>query len=361
MHFMKVTGKKVRQIISLITCFLMLVAIAINKNQRVLGHEVVEDNPHEEAVRTEKDGTVVISTVEIGKDIVGFGGDTPLEIRLKDGIIKEVKPLENNESEKFFDKLVKSGLFSRWTGLTIEEALRMDVDAVTGATFSSTSIIATMKRGLQQATNLPEEDTYNVDGLISFKTICAIIVILAAVVLPPFVRFRRYREWQLALNVLVLGFWSGSFISYSSLVSIFSGGIRSWSYLVPAMLLVVGFILPLFGKKSCYCTWVCPLGSLQELAGRSVKYKIRISPEWLKRLDYFREGLWAVLMLFMWSGVLFQWMDYELFTAFLFRQASPFVIAATIIFLLLSVFVNRPYCRFVCPTGTLLRLSQNSK
>jgi polyferredoxin len=66
-------------------------------------------------------------------------------------------------------------------------------------------------------------------------------------------------------------------------------------------------------------------------------------------------------MLVMWCGVWFDWMNYELFSAFLFNQAAWGVIVAALLFVALSFVVQRPYCRFVCPTGSLFRIAQNSK
>ena len=51
-------------------------------------------------------------------------------------------------------------------------------------------------------------------------------------------------------------------------------------------------------------------------------------------------------------------MDYELFSAFLFRRAAPLVLALAAVFFALSLVTPRPYCRFLCPTGTLIRFAQ---
>jgi polyferredoxin len=61
------------------------------------------------------------------------------------------------------------------------------------------------------------------------------------------------------------------------------------------------------------------------------------------------------------TGISFAWLDYELFTAFMFQQASWVVITVALLFVALSLFVQRPFCRFVCPMGTLFKLTQNAK
>lgn len=355
-------NSKLRQVFSLITCFLMLLAVAINREQKILGYELNKQQDESDSPITRKtDESVVIFTKELAKDISGYGGDIPLEITIKDGKITNIKALRNAESPDFFEKA--NSLFSHWIGLSIEEALKQEVDAVSGATLSSNAIIMTVHRGLEYVQNEKSNEiqTTFVDysNWYSPKFLCTIFVILMGSILPSVIQFHHYRTIQLALNVIILGFWSGSFISYSLLVNYLSNGVHIATASISILLLAIAFLFPLFGKKGYYCGWVCPLGSLQELAGKSFKYKYRISPRLLKFLNYFHDGLWAILMLIMWTGIYFNWMNYELFTAFLFQQTSVVIIA--IIFVLLSCVVNRPYCRFVCPTGCLLRLSQNIK
>ena len=69
----------------------------------------------------------------------------------------------------------------------------------------------------------------------------------------------------------------------------------------------------------------------------------------------FRKILFGVLMFLTLTGIFSAWTDYELFTAFIWQSASVVVIIIAILFVVLSVFVPRPYCRFVCPTGTVFK------
>ena len=195
----------------------------------------------------------------------------------------------------------------------------------------------------------------------SAKTIAGLIVVLMAAIVPLFYRGKRYRTAQLVLNVVVLGLWGGTFLNWSMFVAYFSGGINVWISLVPIVMLVTAFIYPLFGKKNYYCTHICPFGSLQELAGRPMKRKWKLGSTTVKWLGRFRQALFATLMVLMLTGTGFEWMDYELFSAFIFRSAATVVIVLAIVFVVLSVFVTRPYCRFVCPTGTLFKLAEGNK
>lgn len=187
-----------------------------------------------------------------------------------------------------------------------------------------------------------------------------LLVVLLGLIVPWMTKSPKIRLFQLILNVVILGFWSGSFISLPLLTNYFSNGIRIGTALIPLLLLIAAFVFPLLGKKSHYCSWLCPMGSLQELIGKlSLTNCDKCKNQYIP--DLFQGKFVVLLLFFMWLGVGFQLMDYELFTAFLFDQAAWPIIIAACVFLLLSCVIQRPYCRFVCPTGTLLKLSQQTK
>ena len=75
----------------------------------------------------------------------------------------------------------------------------------------------------------------------------------------------------------------------------------------------------------------------------------------------FRQLLWAALMLCLWSGAWFGWVDTEPFSAFIIQSASVAAIVIAVAFVLLSIVMPRPYCRFVCPMGTLFKIGQSDK
>lgn len=356
---------KWQQICSLITCFLVILVVAINRDQQAFGKTMQESRKkggeQTNISYTESDGTLVVSTKELAKDVMGYGGNIPLKVYIKEGRITRIVILKNSETPDFLQK-VEDDILPKWIGVSTKDALKMKVDAVSGATLSSRAFIETVRRALSYAQGVKVTSSVKKSEIFDLPLIGMLLVVVAGGVLPFFIRSSRYRIVQLVLNIVVLGFWSGSFISYSLLINYVSNGINLWTSIVPVLLLVIAFIYPLFGKKNHYCTWLCPFGSLQELIGKVVTHKkISIKPRTLKYLGYFREGLWALLMLLMLGGIYFQWADYELFAAFMFHEASLVIVLLAVAFLLLSSVVMRPYCRFVCPTGTLVRISQNMR
>lgn len=355
---------RLKQLLSLAACVLMILAVSIRRDGKWLGHKVetVSDSIKGDKVQTIQelaDGTTLINTSLVGKDIIGYAGTVPLEIRIKDDRIADIKALDNEETPEFFERA--KSLLNQWNGKTLQQAQTLKVDAVSGATFSSKAIIGNVKVGIQTALKKEEKESLLARIDLSPKALSGLVVALMAALLPLFVKNKRYRLVQQVFNILVLGVWCGLFLNYSSLIGYLSNGLDILSLAVPTIMLITAFVYPLLGKKSHYCTHVCPFGSLQELSGKCVKYKIKIGTQTVKRLDTFRQVLWAALMFCLWTGVWSDWIDYEPFSAFIFASASWIVLAIAATFVLLSLVVTRPYCRFVCPTGTLFKLSQSSK
>ena len=168
----------------------------------------------------------------------------------------------------------------------------------------------------------------------------------------------RSRKGLVALSIfslLYFGFYrKGCICSIGSVqniaLSLFHSG-----YAVP--LTVVGFfLLPLlfsvFGGRS-FCAGVCPHGALQDLV---LLQPVKI-PSWLEH------GLGVVPFIYLGAGVLFAATG----SAFIFCQYDPFVplfrmsgrslmVFSGVALLVLGIFVGRPYCRFLCPYGALLKL-----
>lgn len=355
---------RLRMLVRFITCFLILLAVAIQRNGSVLGHAVAaaEIEAPEGTPMVTENGVTTISTTTLATDIKGYGGPVPLEITIKEGKISDIKTLKNAESESFFER-VRSRLIPQWVGTPVEEVSTKKIDAVSGATMSSNALDATIKVSVAYYRENYKTEMQPVDkeeaAPFSVKRMIALLVVLCAAILPIFIRNKRYRYLQLLLNVIVLGFWSGTFLSYEVFVNYISYGANLSQSIVVLLMLVIAFIYPYFGRKSHYCTWVCPLGSLQELAGKTTGFKLKMSSKLVKGLTIFQECLWLGLMFVMCAGIWFEWMNWELFSAFIFRQAAVGVLIAVALFVALSVIINRPYCRFVCPTGFLFQITQN--
>lgn len=354
--------KKIEQLLLLLSCLAVMATAAIQRDGKVWGHDLTVHTPEAggttdtvSTLRTLDDGTVVINTTALGRDIAGYSGNVPLEVSLRDGRVAGVRALPNTESPQFFARAAQ--LLDRWNGKTVEEAQTLKVDAVSGATYSSRAIIGNVHAALRHAALKGPDHRWTDDLDLSVKTVASLLVVLMAAIIPLIYRSQRYRTVQMVLNVTVLGLWSGTFLDWALLVRCAANGIQIATMLVPTLMLITALVYPLLGKRQYYCTHVCPLGSAQDLAAKAGKgYRLKLSARTVRRLDHLRQALFATLMVLMLTGTATAWMDYELFTAFVLQSASTVILLLALVMLALAVYVPRPYCRFVCPTGSLLKL-----
>lgn len=338
--------------------FMVVASLSLVRDHRLWGQIPGATDSQEDFVSELSNGTVVVNTSVLCKDVAGYAGPVPLEIIVTHGVIDSVHPLENSETPGFFSRVVDNGLLQQWNGVRVDSAVTMKVDGVTGATYSSNAVIENVRAGAAYLSKRQFEQRHEYAEW-SVATIAAFIVALMAAILPLIVKDKRYRTVQELLNVAVLGFWTGTFVNYTMLLNFMSNGIHSWAALTSVVMLITAFIYPIFGHNGHYCAWVCPLGSLQDVAAKLPVRKLHPGSRVSTVLMWSRRVLWCVLMGCMWMGVWISWIDYELFSAFVVKTAPLGMLIAGGVVILLSVFVRRPYCRFVCPTGTLLRMGQN--
>lgn len=95
--------------------------------------------------------TLVINTTAMGKDIEGFKGATPLEIKVAGGKVVAIKALPNKETPGYFRMVQESDIFTKPIGLSVNDVLKLDLDAVSGATYSSKAVIKNLRLGLAAA------------------------------------------------------------------------------------------------------------------------------------------------------------------------------------------------------------------
>ena len=79
----------------------------------------------DDEVITKREGTTIVNTTSLSKNVKGFKGSTPVKIYIKK------------------DKL------ATWEGKSVKKAAKQDVDGVSGATYSSKALIKNVQLGLQ--------------------------------------------------------------------------------------------------------------------------------------------------------------------------------------------------------------------
>jgi len=166
-------------------------------------------------------------------------------------------------------------------------------------------------------------------------------------------RSRKGVFWTSVFSLLYFGFYrEGCICSIGSIQNVVLG-IVDPTYAIP-MTALLFFLLPLIFSLfvgRVFCAGACPLGAIQDI----VAIKPIELPKWIQKvlglIPYLYLGL---AVLFVATKSEFIICRYDPFVGF-FRFEAPFhMLILGILFLMIGVFVARPYCRFFCPYSVLL-------
>jgi len=195
---------------------------------------------------------------------------------------------------------------------------------------------------------------------LEYLDLAALVVGLSLASLLALVWRSRRGLFLLAIVSLAwLGFWRKGCVCSIGAIQNVTLAVFDPGYVLP-WVVVAFFTLPLvftlfFGRT--FCGAVCPLGAIQELV--AVR-PIRV-PVWLEHalglLAYVYLGL-AVLLAALSTADLPTRLicRYDPFVGMFRRSGSANMLILGGCFLLVGVFVGRPYCRYLCPYGAILGL-----
>jgi len=227
------------------------------------------------------------------------------------------------------------------------------VEGVSGATMTSMGVADSIRPAAQAALQ-PRQPRPSV--VVAARDVGTCLMLVAALVMT-FTHLRGNRRLQLLFRVLLvvyLGFLNGDLLSQALLVGWAQSGVP-WR-LAPGLVLLsaAALIVPVLSKRQFYCHHVCPFGAAQQL--------VRMRSPWLRPLPRrLHQGLSlipaALLVLVVLTAMLhlpINLAGIEPFDAFVFWIAGIATLTVFAFGLLASAVTPMAYCRYGCPTGSLL-------
>ncbi len=281
----------------------------------------------------------------------GYGGKVPLFIGLKGDTIVGIQLLPNNETAEFMNYIKEDRLLARWEGVKISEVSGMEVDAVSGATESSKAIIRGMRQGAARYLN-EEESSLKSNFAGIAKDLLFLLVVLFSLLMAYNKSIRKYRWVYLIAVLLVIGIYTGKVLSIKLLYGWLSKGIPWETNWQSTLLLIMALAMPLLKKPKFYCTYLCPMGALQELINKlSPAKKRRIS---LKKSPFSLSEIYLTLILAsLVLGFTVELSYLEPFMVFMYKVAGTALFIFVTVIAIMALFFSKPWCTF-CPTGCLI-------
>lgn len=299
------------------------------------------------------------------KDLKGFAGNIPMIIGIdSNDKITGIVTQKNSETPPFFQKVIDSGILDKWKNLVASEAINIKVDAVTGATMSSSCIIKSFKT---RVSNHIDEVKKEKELLIkkywdwAYEALAWFFLALSILAYLPKSAVAKYRKTLLAISVIIPGFILARFVSLGLLKAWVSDGIPYSTQIFMTVLVALAVFLPLIFGRAFYCIWYCPFGAAQELCGALTKKKYTPTGKTANVLKKIRPAFLTIILLLILFGANIDIYQFEPFSAFMFKSASIVVLSLAVVFLILSIFIRRPWCNYFCPTGQFLENCRRKK
>lgn len=282
----------------------------------------------------------------------GYAGEINVLIGFSvDKIIQGVVLLDNVESRDYVRQVNTPEFMNLWTGKRLDEAPTMRVDGVSGATFTSNAVIRAVKESSASYSSLAA--AYDTSVYDILKIALFLLVIVLSLITSFGKKLSRYRTIYLILIIIIAGFILQNMLSIALFDGWLKGGISLRTSWMSVSLLAMALVMSLLGKNRYYCTFLCPMGAIQELVGKMSPFK-KISLRFL-RFKYFNvNDLFLLLIVVaMFSPLSIDFTYTEPFAAYAVTIASWGTLIFGGVVILLSLFFNRPWCA-ICPTGCLI-------
>lgn len=182
--------------------------------------------------------------------------------------------------------------------------------------------------------------------------------------------YRYVRMGFLAVTFLFLGLYAGAQLSVVNVVTfthaLMSGFKWDLFLLDPLVFTLWSFVALtlLFWGRGVFCGWLCPFGALQELVNKAAR---KLGVKQLEIPWGLHERLWPIkyvlflailgasLQSIVWAYQLAEVEPFKTAIALKFMRAWPFVLYVLAL-LAAGLFIERFFCRYVCPLGAALAI-----
>ncbi len=293
----------------------------------------------------------------------GYGGPMLLVTGVDTaGEIAGARVVEQRETPVFWRLVRARDLLESISGRRFDAVDYDNVDAVTGATISTTAVIASVRASVAQVAGAAFDVEMPLPSLpFEFGLLeITVLVLLTLGVVAHRARgtARRRLRWACQITgLVVIGFWKDSPITLAKLTALMSGFFPNPRTSLALYLLIAGFVATsLLYRRNVYCLYACPFGAAQRCVGVIGGKGFKL-PRWSVLLMEGTRNLIVFIALFMALLTLRPALaSYEPFAALFSLRGTTLHWLLLFLVLVASLALRSPWCHFFCPMRSFERV-----
>lgn len=290
----------------------------------------------------------------------GYSGKIKVGVNYnKNGQILSVKVLSQTETPGFWRRVTKANFIEQYQGKNIQEKflLNENIDAVSRATISCVGINSAIQKANIQTCQLYFKDKFSTEKTwvkIQSKDLLIFFLYFFAILFA-YSRNKWLKKLRLVyhlVSVVLLGFVFKGLLSithFNNLILLNIPLNQYYWFLVVGLFLLSIFIL----GKNLYFAYICPMGIIQDYLGKLFPWQLKF-----KNKKYYQYPVVLLTLGILCYAIIANqpgFFGHEIFGNVFQFDFSSYVFIIAIISLILSLFIKRFWCRFLCPVGVIGR------
>ncbi len=248
--------------------------------------------------------------------------------------------------------------------------LESDVDAITGATITSSTVTRSIKAGMELVTEQVLRQHVDKDSPVKHLFFQHLLwqidfiflwIMVGLAFWSFFKKNESLRYFILGLSFAYLGIFMGGGFSINDILRLLSFHNPVFlNNLYWYSLVIIAIGLTVFAGRF-YCGWLCPFGAITEVLFRLVPIEWKITGEadkYLKVVKYVNLGILLLIGLLFANNVLAIYLAgiIEPFATFFNLHGDLISWIWLLLMLVFSAVISRFYCRYFCPLGAFFAL-----